>query len=98
MAPTPLLAAGGTIGNYRIEGVLGGGGMGQVYRGMHVLLQRPAAIKVMHPHLAAEPAFRARFIQEAKAAAALRHPHIVEVYDFGDERGLLYLVTELVSG
>ncbi len=87
---------GQTIGQYRIEARLGTGGMGQVFRGVHQLLDRPAAIKVMQAHLAIDPEFRARFLREARAAAALKHPHIVEVYDFGEQNGTLYLVMELM--
>src|SRR5271169_294326 len=88
---------GQTLGHYRIEGVLGTGGMGQVFRGRHVYLERLAAIKVMHSHLATHPAFRTRFLQEAKSTAALRNPHIVEIYEFGEQDGLLYLIMEMMT-
>lgn len=89
---------GQTIGNYRIEALLGTGGMAQVYRAMHVMLNRPAAIKVMHANLAIDPGFQERFVQEAKAAAALNHPNIVDIYDFSkqEQDGLLYLVMEYI--
>jgi eukaryotic-like serine/threonine-protein kinase len=87
---------GQTLGNYRIEALLGSGGMGEVYRGVHVHLNRPAAIKVMRANLAADSTFQARFRQEAQAAAALTHPHIVEVYEFGEQENRYYLVLELV--
>jgi len=86
---------GRTLGNYRIEMLLGSGGMGQVYRATHVHLGRPSAIKVLHLQYAEDPSFQARFLQEARAVAALSHPNIVEVFDFGEEDGLLYLVMEL---
>jgi tRNA A-37 threonylcarbamoyl transferase component Bud32 len=86
---------GQTLGHYRIEAVLGYGGMGQVFRGKHIYLGRAAAVKVMHEHLASNPTFRERFLREAKATAALRDPHIVEIYEFGEQDGLLYLVMEL---
>jgi serine/threonine protein kinase len=86
---------GQTLGHYRIEAVLGYGGMGQVFRGKHVYLGRAAAVKVMHEHLATNSTFRERFLREAKATAALRDPHIVEIYEFGEQDGLLYLVMEL---
>jgi eukaryotic-like serine/threonine-protein kinase len=89
--------SGQTVGNYRIESLLGTGGMGQVYRGVHNLLNRPAAIKVMHPHLAADPDFQARFLHEAQAIAALSHPSIIEIYEFGQEDERFYLVMELVT-
>ena len=88
---------GQTLGQYRIEAPLGSGGMGQVYRGVHRLLNRPAAIKVMQAHLAANPDFRARFLREAQSAAALKHSNIVEIYDFGEQDGHLYLVMELMT-
>lgn len=88
---------GQTLGQYRIEALLGVGGMGQVFRGVHRYLDRPAAIKVMQANLAANPTFRARFLVEAKAAAALKHPNIVEIYEFGDQDGNFYLVMELMT-
>lgn len=87
---------GQTLGNYRIEAQLGAGGMGEVYRAVHVRLDRPAAIKVLHANQAADPTFQARFLREARAAAALSHPNIVEVFDFGEQDGASYLVMELV--
>ncbi len=89
---------GQTIGNYRIESLLGTGGMGQVYRASHVHLGRIAAVKIMHPNLSTDADFRARFLQEAKAAAVLEHPNIVQIYDFGEQGAYLYLVMELVGG
>lgn len=88
---------GQTLGQYYLESLLGSGGMGQVYKGVHKLLNRPAAIKVMLPHYAANEQFRARFLQEARAAAALRHPNIVEIYEFGEQDGVLFLVLELLN-
>src|SRR5258706_10415374 len=89
---------GQTLGQYRIEAPLDAGGMGQVFRGVHLYLDRPAAIKVMRPNLAVNPKFRARFLQEAKSAAALKHPNIVDIYDFGDQNDIFYLVMELMTG
>jgi eukaryotic-like serine/threonine-protein kinase len=87
---------GQTIGNYQIEQLLGTGGMGQVYRAVHRMLDRPAAVKVMHPHLAVDPGFQARFLREAQAAANLDHPNIIRLYDFGEHDGLYYMVMELL--
>ncbi len=87
---------GQTIGHYRIEAVLGAGGMGQVFRARHIHLDRPVALKVMHAGLAHDSGFQARFRQEARAIAALQHPNIVEVYDFGEQNGLMFLVMELL--
>jgi serine/threonine protein kinase/pSer/pThr/pTyr-binding forkhead associated (FHA) protein len=88
---------GTTIGNYRIESLLGAGGMGQVYLGVHLHLNRPAAVKIMHAHLADEESFKRRFRQEARAVAALNHPHIVQTWDFGSQDGNFYLVMELLT-
>lgn len=87
---------GQTLGNYRIESRLGAGGMGEVYRAVHVRLNRPAALKVLHANQAGDPTFQARFLREARAAAALSHPNIVEVFDFGEQDGASYLVMELI--
>src|SRR5690348_1838169 len=87
---------GQTLGNYRIEEQLGSGGMGEVYRAVHLRLKRTAAVKVMHASLASDETFQARFLREAQAAAALSHPNIVEVYDFGEQDGRSYLIMELV--
>src|SRR6185437_13229927 len=70
--------------------------MGDVYRAVHTRLNRAAAIKVLHANQAADPTFQARFLREARAAAALSHPNIVEVFDFGEQDGASYLVMELV--
>jgi serine/threonine protein kinase len=86
------------IGNYIIEELLGTGGMGQVFRARHALLDRLVAFKLMHSNLAKDPQFQARFRQEARSAAALRHPHIVEVFDFDEQDGFAYLVMELITG
>jgi Tol biopolymer transport system component len=88
---------GQTIGNYQIEAVLGSGGMGQVFRAQHVQLQRAAAFKVLHPQYAADETFRGRFIQEARTAAALVHPNIIEIYDFGQHEDWYYLIMELIE-
>ena len=88
---------GKTIGNYKIETLLGTGGMGQVYRGVHQFLKVERAVKVMNPGVAADPTFQARFLQEAQAAAGLKHPNIVEVFDFGEQDSQFYMVMELVT-
>ncbi|MEO7000245.1 MAG: protein kinase [Ktedonobacterales bacterium] len=87
---------GQTLGYYRIESLLGVGGMGEVYRAVHVRLNRPAAIKVLHANQAADPTFQARFLREARAAAALSHPNIVDVFDFGEQGDASYMVMEYV--
>lgn len=89
---------GQTIGHYRIDRLLGQGGMGSVYQATDLRLQRGVALKVMHPHLASQQQFQQRFLQEARAAARLDHPSIVRVLYFGLEDNQLFLVMELVTG
>jgi serine/threonine protein kinase len=93
-----MIQPGQQIENYRIDGVIGQGGMGTIYRATDVNLMRPVAVKVMHNELAEDQAFQDRFLQEARAAARLDHPSIVRIYHFGREPGLLYIVMELVDG
>jgi serine/threonine protein kinase/cytochrome c-type biogenesis protein CcmH/NrfG len=92
-----LLAAGTLIGTYRIDGPLGAGGMGVVYRATDTKLDRPAAIKVLPENLA-DPEARRRFQREAKMVSSLNHPHIVTVYDAGEYQDRQYLITEYVDG
>ena len=93
-----MLQPGQQIENYRVDSILGEGGMGTIYRATDVNLMRPVAVKVMHGNLAADPTFQARFLQEARAAARLDHPSIVRVYHFGRQSALLYIVMELIEG
>jgi serine/threonine protein kinase len=84
---------------YRIGCVLGHGGMGAVYKGEQITLERPVAIKLLPPELAADAQFLARFQREAKVLARLQHPGIVAVHDFGQTScGHLYFVMEFVDG
>lgn len=85
-------------GRYRIDAVLGEGGLGVVYRAEHVGLGRPAAIKVLHPHLGGVVELRQRFAREAKALSTLVHPHIVAIADFGEADGVSFLAMELLEG
>ena len=88
-----------TIGQYRVTGLIGRGGMGAVYAAKHTLLGRPAAIKVLLPELSQQQDIVTRFFNEARAATAIRHPGIIEIYDFGWTRdGAAYLVMELLEG
>jgi Tol biopolymer transport system component len=88
---------GAKIGPYRIEGLLGSGGMGEVYRATDTRLNRPVAIKFLSTHVADESA-RRRFQQEAKTAGSLNHPHILTVLDVGEMDHRQYLVSEYVDG
>ena len=85
-------------GRYRIEDRIARGGMATVYSATDLRLDRYVAIKVMHASLAEDSAFVSRFVREAKAAARLTDPHVVAVYDQGEDRGLIYLVMEYVPG
>jgi tRNA A-37 threonylcarbamoyl transferase component Bud32 len=86
------------IEQYRLDAVLGEGGMGAVYRAYDVHLHRDVALKVMHPSLASRQEFQQRFMQEARAAARLDHPSIVKIFDFGMTQSALYMVMEFVAG
>ena len=83
---------------YEVRALLARGGMATVYEAVDLRLDRLVALKVMHPHLAADPGFVARFEREAKSAARLSHPHVVAVYDQGEADGLVYLAMELIPG
>jgi serine/threonine-protein kinase len=96
-APTlePLLVVGTLVGRYRIDETIGRGGMGIVYRAHDTLLGRPVALKAM---LVDDPSRRARFLREARAAAALNHPNVVTVYDVVEHESRLCVVMELLEG
>src|SRR5262249_44026182 len=93
---TPELKAGATIGPYRIEGFLGAGGMGEVYRAIDTRLNRSIAIKFLSERLGGESG-RRRFQQEAKTASSLNHPHILTVFEAGESDGRQYLVLEFAD-
>jgi WD40 repeat protein len=88
----------GRLGSYRVLEVLGTGGMGVVFRAEDVHLQRLVALKVVRPSLAAQATARQRFLREARATAALRHDHIVTIYQVGEDRGVPFLAMELLQG
>ena len=93
-------AVGKTLdGKYRIDGFLKRGGMGAVYRGTHLMLNKPVAIKLIKPELLSSTDVVQRFLREARAAAHLSHPNIVTVHDLGQTtEGTLYIAMELVDG
>jgi hypothetical protein len=103
-SPTPRFSsatgsfAGTRLGTYEVLELLGRGGMAEVYKGRHPRLDRTVAIKILPASLAGDADFRQRFEREAKAIAALRHPNIVQMFDFGDVEGLYYMVMEYVDG
>src|SRR5262245_40870097 len=92
------LAPGFQLGPYHIEGLLGAGGMGQVYRATDTRLNRSVAVKVLPEALATDRQFRVRFDREAQAIAALSHPHICTLHDIGHSNGLDFLVMEYLDG
>jgi len=86
-------------GKYRVEAVVGRGGMGVVFRATHLHTQRVVAIKILRPELSQDPLLGKRFVREARAATRLRHPNVVEVLDLGIEPdGTVYQVLELLEG
>ena len=85
-------------GRYRIDEILGQGGMSAVYKAYDPNLKRVVAIKLIHTHLAGDPKFLSRFEEEAAAVAQLRHPNIVQVFDFNHDEDLYYMVQEFVDG
>ncbi|MFN8517239.1 MAG: protein kinase [Chloroflexia bacterium] len=89
---------GDIVGNYRLIERIGRGGMGVVYRGQHLRLGSDAAVKVLAASLAEEADFVQRFRREAVSAAALDHPSIVRVWDYGEQDGLAYLIMPLLTG
>ncbi|WP_154663657.1 serine/threonine-protein kinase, partial [Saccharomonospora iraqiensis] len=86
------------LGNYRIDGVLGQGGMSVMYRATDVRLGRKVALKVIGEHLGADAEFRERFVDEARNTSAIDHPNIVPLYDFGELDDMLYIAMRLVDG
>ncbi len=92
------LATGGRLGPYQILAPLGAGGMGEVYRARDTRLDRDVALKVLPERVAGNHEALARFEREAKAVAALSHPNILAVYDYGREEGIAYVVTEVLDG
>ncbi len=90
---------GSQVGRYRLENLLGVGGMGNVYKSHHPDLKRDIAVKILHPHFTLTPGFIERFRHEAAAAGSLVHPRIIQVYDFNvTDGGLYYMVMQFING
>jgi len=96
MTEDPLL--GQQLDEYRLEALLGSGGMARVYRGLDVRLQRYAAIKVIDPPFRDSSEYVKRFEREAQAIARLEHPHIVRLYRYGEAQGVLYMAMQYIEG
>ena len=93
-----VLAPGARFGDYEILAELGAGGMGRVYRAKDLTLERTVALKTLAPQFGSDAGFVQRFLKEARAAARLNHPNIVQIYDFGQEGDTYYLAMEYVDG
>ena len=92
------LAPGTRLGPYEVVGTIGAGGMGEVYRARDPKLNRFVALKILHGQFSADPDRLARFEREAQAVAALSHPGILAIHDFGTANGVTYAVMELLEG
>ena len=90
--------AGATLGRYQVIARLGRGGMADVYKGFQPSLDRYVAIKVLHPSMVEETEFVQRFQREAKNVARLRHPNIIQVFDYDHEGDIYYMVMEFLDG
>jgi serine/threonine protein kinase len=93
-----VLAPGSTFAGYEVEGVVGAGGIGILYRARQVRLDRPVALKLVEPDVARDPVIRERLRREARMVAALDHPNVVPLYAAGEEGGTVYIVTRWVEG
>jgi serine/threonine protein kinase/Tol biopolymer transport system component len=96
--PAPRLAPGSSVGSYRIERLIGVGGMGEVYRARDTTLSRDVALKILPQHFTADPDRLARFEREARVLAALNHPNIGAIYGLESASGVRALVLELIEG
>ena len=90
--------AGEKYGKYEIHEKIGQGGMGSVFRARDPILKRDVAIKTISANLGGDDELRQRFEREAQLAANLNHPNIIAIYDFGEERGQIYMAMELLKG
>jgi YVTN family beta-propeller protein len=92
------IGPGSTFAGYRVESLVGRGGMGVVYRATDLSLERPVALKLIAPELAQDERFRTRFLREPRLAAALDHPNVIPIYEAGEHDGQLYLAMRFVEG
>jgi serine/threonine protein kinase len=92
------MKTGTTFAGYRVEATIGRGGMGVVYRATDLSLKRPVALKLIASELAEDERFRARFLREPRLAASLDHPHVIPIYEAGEQEGQLYVAMRFVEG
>src|SRR6185369_5405343 len=97
-ATLPRLSAGQLLKQFRLEGVLGEGGMGLVYRAYDTRLHRPVAVKVLSSKLMSDPQQKQRFLQEARAAGRISHPAVAQIFDAGEQGDLTFMVMGLIEG
>ena len=93
-----VIEQGATFARYRVESIVGRGGMGVVYRATDLSLERPVALKLIAPELAGDKRFRERFLKEPRLAASLDHPNVIPIYEAGEHDGQLYLAMRYVEG
>src|SRR5580698_8145960 len=86
------------IGSYTLQRRIGAGGMGEVWLGEHVRLGRRAAIKLLHANFSSQTEIVTRFFNEARAATAIADPGIVQIFDYGEDGGVAYIVMEMLDG
>src|SRR6185436_17927830 len=92
----PLI--GMTFGGCRIQALLGRGGMGTVYRAHHIALDKPVALKVLAGHLMSDQEFVDRFQREARAAAKVEHPNVIQVLNVAEEKSLHFIILQFIDG
>src|SRR4051795_9021575 len=98
LSPMGELEPGTIFAGHRIEAVAGRGGMGVVYRAIHLALDRVVALKLIAPAFAGAPEFRARFGRESRAAASIEHPNVIPIFSAGEEQDVLYISMRFVEG
>lgn len=96
--PHRSLTVGSLFGPYRLDRLIGRGGMGEVYQALDIAHERVVALKVLAAALAGDPVYRSRFQRECRSTARLREAHVIPIHDFGEIDGRLYLDMRLVDG
>src|SRR3954452_1077311 len=96
--PKPFRLDGTELAGYRIEALIGRGGMAYVYRAVDQRLGRTVALKVLAPELSSDEEVRGRFLRESRVAASIDHPNVIPIYDAGETDGVLYIAMRFVEG